>query len=102
MGFTVVATNGRHRWFRVSPGARRAAPVTSECVAWAVWLSIPLLATVLAALWAWVRGRPPAPLDTAAAIRAHQSYLEALTVPARGTARPLRDEDGGAVPSDDD
>jgi hypothetical protein len=61
-------------------------------VAWAAWLSVPLLATVLAAIWTWLRGRPPAPLDTDAAIRAHQRYLEALTVPARGIARaPLPD-----------
>jgi hypothetical protein len=71
-------------------------------VAWAVWLSVPLLATVLAALWAWVRGRPPAPLDTDAAIRAHQRYLDALTVPARGPARPTLDEDAGNPPSKDD
>jgi hypothetical protein len=69
-------------------------------VAWAVWLSIPLLATVLAALWAWVRGRPPAPLNTEAAIDAHRRYLDALSVPARGAARPARAEDAEAAPSD--
>lgn len=71
-------------------------------MAWAAWLAVPLLATVLAALWAWIRGRPPAPLDTHAAITAHQRYLDALTAPARGTARPARDEQGGGLSSNSD
>ncbi len=69
-------------------------------MAWAGWLAVPLVATALAALWAWIRGRPPAPLDTDAAITAHQRYLDALATPARGAARPLCEEHGGDLPSD--
>jgi hypothetical protein len=69
-------------------------------VAWAVWLSVPLLATVLAAIWAWLGGRPPAPLDTEAAITAHRRYLDALSVPARGDARPAGGEDDAGEPRD--
>jgi hypothetical protein len=64
-------------------------------MAWAVWLSIPVVATALAALWAWWRGwraRPARPLDTPDAVQAHRDYLEALTVPARGTQRVGRPE----------
>jgi hypothetical protein len=71
-------------------------------VAWAVWLSVPLLATLLAALWAWVRGRPEAPLDTEAAITAHRRYLDTLVVPARGAGPPLHREDGEPAPRDGD
>jgi hypothetical protein len=58
---------------------------------WALWLAVPVGATTLAALWSWLRGwwarRADRPLDTEAAMRAHNDYLEALVRPARGTAR---------------
>jgi hypothetical protein len=105
MKLTVVATNRLRTGFRVSLLARSVAPANLRIVAWAAWLSVPLLATVLAAIWTWLRGRPPAPLDTDAAIRAHQRYLDALTVPARGDARAPHDRNGddddGAPRSDD-
>lgn len=54
---------------------------------WALWLAAPVAGTSLVALWAWWRGRPvPAP-DTDEAMRAHRDYLDALTIPARGSAR---------------
>ncbi|MDT4957536.1 MAG: hypothetical protein QOF87_2668 [Pseudonocardiales bacterium] len=56
-------------------------------MAWAVWLAAPVAATVLAALWAWWRARPARTPSAKAAMQAHRDYLDALVVPARGTAR---------------
>jgi hypothetical protein len=56
-------------------------------VAWALWLSVPVAATLLAALWTWWRARPQRAPTAQEAMRAHQDYLEALIVPARGVAR---------------
>jgi hypothetical protein len=56
-------------------------------MAWAVWLAVPVAATVLAALWAWWRARPERAPTAREAIRAHRDYLDALIVPARGMAR---------------
>lgn len=59
---------------------------------WALWLAVPVGATTLAAVWAWLRGwwarRRDRPLDTVAAMRAHSRYLDALAQPARSAARP--------------
>jgi hypothetical protein len=52
-------------------------------VEWALWLAAPLVATLVAALVAWWRGRPPAPPTPAQAMRAHQRYLDALGTPPR-------------------
>jgi hypothetical protein len=52
-------------------------------VAWAIWLLVPVLVTVVAALVVWWRGRPsPTPTPTQA-IREHQRYLDALAEPPR-------------------
>jgi hypothetical protein len=68
----------------------RLATASVAPMSWALWLAPPLVVTVLASLWAWVRNRPvPAPA-TDEAIKAHQDYLDALVVPARGTARVER------------
>lgn len=56
-------------------------------MAWVWWLATPVVATVLVALWCWWRGRPARPLDTSEAMQAHRDYLDALTLPARGTQR---------------
>jgi hypothetical protein len=56
-------------------------------MAWALWLSVPVAATALTALWAWWRARPVRRLDTSDSMQAHRDYLDALTVPARGTHR---------------
>jgi hypothetical protein len=56
-------------------------------MAWAGWLATPVAATVLAALWAWWRARPARLPSAQEAMRAHREYLDALVVPARGTAR---------------
>ncbi len=56
-------------------------------MAWAVWLAMPVAATVLAALWAWWRARPARTPNAHETMRAHRDYLDALVVPARGTAR---------------
>lgn len=63
---------------------------------WALWLAVPVGATALAALWSWWRGyrarRANRPLGTEAAVRAHSEFLDALTIPARSSARPSPDE----------
>ncbi|PZS19971.1 MAG: hypothetical protein DLM57_02815 [Pseudonocardiales bacterium] len=56
-------------------------------MAWAMWLSVPVAATVLASLWTWWRGRPERIPTGHAAIRAHRDYLAALVVPTRGATR---------------
>jgi hypothetical protein len=59
-------------------------------MAWALWLAVPVVATSAAAVLTWIsarRGRPPARPDTDTAMRAHREYLDALTVPARGSYR---------------
>jgi hypothetical protein len=61
-------------------------------MAWAVWLSVPVVTTALAALWAWWHARPARRPDTPEAMQAHRDYLDALTVPARGTHRVVADE----------
>ena len=99
MSVTVVGTNLVRRAFRVARTANAVRGGSVARVAWALWLSAPIGATVLAALWAWWRGgraRRRAVgrrLDTADAMQAHRAYLDALTVPARGTHRvPARAE----------
>lgn len=59
-------------------------------MAWAFWLAVPVVATSVAAVLIWLtarRARPSGRPDTAAAMRAHQDYLDALAVPARGSYR---------------
>ncbi|HVW39917.1 MAG TPA: hypothetical protein VFE40_06605 [Jatrophihabitantaceae bacterium] len=69
-------------------------------MAWAFWLAAPIAATVLAAVGTWWtarRTRPAKRADTVDAMQAHRDYLDALTVPARGTER-VAPPDLGAVP----
>jgi hypothetical protein len=47
-----------------------------------LWLSGPVVATLVAAIWSWVRGRPEPLPDTDEAMRAHAAYLRALGQPA--------------------
>jgi hypothetical protein len=61
-------------------------------VIWVLWLALPVAATALAALWAWWRARPGHVPSTDEAMRAHRDYLAALSVPARGAARPEQRE----------
>lgn len=59
-------------------------------MAWALWLAVPMVATVLAAVGTWWsarRTRPAKRADTVDAMQAHRNYLDALTVPARGSER---------------
>lgn len=59
-------------------------------MAWALWLAVPIVATVVAAVGTWWsarRSRPARRTDTVDAMQAHRDYLDALTVPARGTER---------------
>jgi hypothetical protein len=48
---------------------------------------MPVVATLLAAAWAWLRSRPAAPLTTAEAMHAHGVYLDALAETARSKDR---------------
>jgi hypothetical protein len=57
-------------------------------MAWVLWLAVPVVVTLLVALWVWLRGRAPRTPSTDQAMRAHQDYLDALVVPARGSTRP--------------
>ncbi|TAM87981.1 MAG: hypothetical protein EPN43_08905 [Jatrophihabitans sp.] len=58
---------------------------------WALWLAAPALATAVSALACWWHGRDERPRrrrpDTAAAMRAHGSYLQALRAAPRGRQR---------------
>jgi hypothetical protein len=72
---------------RVAPTANIAAPVASPAVAWVLWLSIPIVVTVLAALGSWLRSRPPRPPDTRRAMREHDEFLDALVQGARSKDR---------------
>ncbi len=56
-------------------------------MAWALWLAVPVVLTLLAALWTWWRGRPARTPGTSQAMAAHEQYLEALVRPARGARR---------------
>lgn len=57
-------------------------------MAWAVWLAVPVVITLLAALWTWWRGRLARTPGTLEAMRAHRDYLDALVRPARSAGRP--------------
>lgn len=59
---------------------------------WAVWLSIPVAATVLAAVGSWLRSRPKKALSTDEAMRAHGDYLDALVQTARAKDRGLQSD----------
>jgi hypothetical protein len=56
-------------------------------VGWAVWLSIPVAATLLAATGSWLRARPKRAPSTDEAVRAHDEYLDALVQTARSKDR---------------
>ncbi len=55
-------------------------------MAWAFWLAVPVVVTLLAALWSWVRTRPRRLPDTAESMRAHSAYLDALGASTRPPA----------------
>jgi hypothetical protein len=56
-------------------------------VSWVLWLSVPVVATVLAALWSWVRSRPTPTPTMAESMQAHSEYLDALVQTARSKDR---------------
>jgi hypothetical protein len=56
-------------------------------VSWALWLLVPVVLTVLAALGSWLRHRPARPPDTARAMREHGEFLDALVQSARAKDR---------------
>ncbi|HEV7204109.1 MAG TPA: hypothetical protein VGN18_05825 [Jatrophihabitans sp.] len=56
-------------------------------MSWVLWLSVPVGATVLAALWSWVRSRPAPTPNTAESMQAHSEYLDALVQTARSKDR---------------
>lgn len=46
--------------------------------AWALWLAGPVVATALAAVWVWWRGRPAKVPHPKQAMAEHRAYLDAL------------------------
>jgi hypothetical protein len=58
-------------------------------VEWALWLAIPVAATVLAAIGSWWRSRPKRTLTTHEAMQAHDEFLRALVQTARSKDRGL-------------
>ncbi|MGI8677572.1 MAG: hypothetical protein ACR2LX_02575 [Jatrophihabitans sp.] len=60
-------------------------------MSWAVWLAVPVVVTVLAAGWTWLRARPEPSLDADHAIQVHSDYLDALVQTARSKDRGLGD-----------
>ena len=56
-------------------------------MAWALWLAIPVVVTLLAAILSWLRARPARTPDTDEAMRAHGEYLDALAQTARAKDR---------------
>ena len=71
---------------------------------WALWLAVPVVATVLASLWTWWRGRRARPkrrVTTAGAMQAHREYLDALVTPARSAHRRVpRPTDDPGLPDE--
>jgi hypothetical protein len=52
-----------------------------------VWLSVPVVLTVVASLVSWLRNRPPRPPDSRRAMQEHEDYLDALVRAARARDR---------------
>lgn len=69
--------------------ANGPAPLPWRLMTWALWLAVPAGATLLAAAWTWLRGRPAPPPTTAQAMQAHDAYLDALAEVARSKDRGL-------------
>jgi hypothetical protein len=57
-----------------------------------MWLAIPVVVTVLAALASWWRARPKRALTTPEAMRAHGDFLDALAETARAKDRGMTGE----------
>jgi cytochrome c-type biogenesis protein CcmH/NrfF len=55
-------------------------------VNWALWLAIPVVVTVLAAIASWLRARPKRVPGTRAAMREHEEFLDALERATRANA----------------
>jgi hypothetical protein len=78
-----VLTNGGRLPCRVSValaanGQRFAYRQVVAQYAWALWLAGPVVATALAAVWVWLRGRPSKKPGPKQAMAEHRAYLEAL------------------------
>ena len=101
IGSTVVATNRGRAGFRSGPRCAEGERVRAGNVrkmTWAVWLAVPVAVTVLAALWSWARSRPRRLPDTAASMRAHSAYLEALGASTRDRATSPEPSPPGPAP----
>lgn len=68
-------------------------------MSWVLWLSVPVVATVLAALWSWARSRPEPIPNTAQSMQAHSEYLDALVQTARSKDRGPAAPDGPGAAS---
>jgi hypothetical protein len=60
-------------------------------MAWALWLSLPVVATMLISVWTGWRMRPRPQPDTAESMQLYREYLAALAIPAQGTGRVEHD-----------
>ncbi|MDT4914722.1 MAG: hypothetical protein QOC66_3850 [Pseudonocardiales bacterium] len=57
---------------------------------WAVWLLIPVVVTMLAAVGSWLRARPARTPNTQQAMQAHGEFLDALSQTAQSKERGLQ------------
>jgi hypothetical protein len=65
---------------------------------WALWLAIPVAATLLAAIASWWRSRPEPTMTTVEAMQAHGEFLDALAQTARSKDRGLSSDRTPAQP----
>jgi uncharacterized iron-regulated membrane protein len=98
-----VLTNEAHRGCRFGVALEananngRTVAVVAQ-YAWALWLAGPVVATALAAVWVWWRGRPAKTPRPKQAIAEHQAYLDALRRPAVDRLADEHAERAPAVP----
>jgi len=76
---------------RCAHGERFAAG-TVPPVGWAVWLLVPVAATMLAAIGSWLRARPKKAPTTDEAMHAHSEFLDALVQTARSKDRGVNSD----------
>lgn len=59
-------------------------------MAWLFWLAVPVVLTLITAVFTWWRGRPPrGPRGVGESVRAHQQFLDALgQAPRQGDQQP--------------
>jgi hypothetical protein len=66
---------------------------------WALWLAGPAAGTLLAAAWAWWRGRPAKVPEPKRAMAEHRAYLEALCRPVEVVGADEQPDPRAAAPA---